>query len=204
MTRNVWGQFGARTIRATIAGVAGLLLAACADPPPPLPPPQPPPVEPVIAKPEPPPPLPVPPPDPPKPQPLELPGPIVFATGSDQLTSESEPALQRVAAYLGQQREVTLLRIEGHTDNQGTPKRNQKLSEARALSVAGWLIKNGVDCKRLVPVGFGETKPVADNKDEESRSRNRRTVFINAAVEGKEVGGARDGGGHVAGDPCKN
>ncbi|HEY4118571.1 MAG TPA: OmpA family protein [Byssovorax sp.] len=188
--------------RTTALALVGIAVAACSPPPEPPAPPPPPPPAPVVVV-EPPPPPPAPPPEAPKPVPLDLPGPIVFATGSDQLSAESEPALKRVAAYLTQQSEVTLLRIEGHTDNQGTKNRNQKLSEARALSVAGWLTKNGVDCKRLFPVGFGETRPLVENTDDESRAKNRRTVFINAAVDGKEVGGARDGGGHAAGDPCR-
>ncbi len=129
---------------------------------------------------------------------------MVFATGSDQLSPDSEPALKQVAAYMTQQNQVTLLRIEGHTDNQGWKSGNEKLSAARALAVASWLVTNGVDCKRLVPVGFGDTKPIAENDDEDGRAQNRRTVFIDAAVDGKPVGGVgADGGGNVAGNPCK-
>ena len=190
---------------ATLAiGAMGLALAACSPPPePPAPPAPPPPPAPVVIAETPPPPPPPPAPEPPKPKPLDLPGPIVFATGSDQLSPESAPALKRVAAYLAQRADVTLLRIEGHTDNQGMKRQNQRLSEARALSVASWLVRNGVDCKRLFPVGFGDTKPLVENNDDDNRAKNRRTVFINAAVQGKEVGGVRDGGGHVAGDPCR-
>jgi OOP family OmpA-OmpF porin len=128
---------------------------------------------------------------------------VVFATGSDRLSPESEPALRQVAAYLAQQKEVTLLRIEGHTDNQGLKNKNQKLSEARALSVAGWLVGAGVDCKRLLLVGFGDTRPLVENADEDGRAQNRRTVFISAAVEGKPVGGGATDGGNIAGDACK-
>ncbi len=179
---------------------AAIALAACAPPPaPPVAPPQEP--APVVVVEQAPPADPPKPPEPPKP--LELPGPVVFATGSDQLSPESEPALKQVAAYMAQQKEVTLLRVEGHTDNQGAKRANQKLSEARALSVAGWLVGNGIDCKRIVPVGFGDTRPVAENEDDGGRAQNRRTVFINAMVDGKAVGGNADGGGNVAGDPCK-
>ena len=182
---------------------AAMSLAACAPPPaPPVAPIQEPAPVPVVVAPiqEPP---PADPPKAPEPKPLELPGPVVFATGSDQLSPESEPALKQVAAYLAQQKDVTLLRIEGHTDNQGAKRANQKLSEARALSVAGWLVSSGIDCKRIVPVGFGDTKPVAENNDEDGRAQNRRTVFISAMVDGKSVGGSADGGGNIAGDPCK-
>jgi OOP family OmpA-OmpF porin len=202
MKRIAWNTLDTNVLRSTGLGLAAALVVACSAPPPPVVP-TPPPPEPV-ATPAPPPPPPAPEPPPPEPEPLKLPGPIVFATGSDQLSSDSEPALKQVAAYLGQKANVTLLRIEGHTDNLGLKNRNQKLSEARALSVASWLIKNGVDCKRLIAVGFGDSKPVVENTDDDSRSKNRRTVFINAAVDGKELGGkAPDGGGQVAGDPCK-
>jgi OmpA-OmpF porin, OOP family len=181
---------------------AVMSLAACA--PPPLPP-APPPPAPVVAAPEPAPPEgPEPTPaEPPKPEPLKLPGSVVFAPGSDRLSPESEPALTQVAEYMAQQKEVTLLRVEGHTDNVGFKTKNQKLSEARALSVAAWLVSKGVDCKRIMPVGFGDTRPVVENVDEDARAQNRRTVFINAVVDGKPVGGSADGGGNVAGDPCK-
>jgi OOP family OmpA-OmpF porin len=139
----------------------------------------------------------------PAPEPLALPGPVVFARGSDKLSPESEPALKQVVAYMSQEKEVTLLRIEGHTDNLGLSDQNQRLSEARALAVAGWLVSKGVDCKRLVAVGFGDTRPLVDNIDDESRSKNRRTMFINAAIDGKQIGADPTASGNVAGDPCK-
>ena len=62
----------------------------------------------------------------------------------------------------------------------------------------------GIDCKRLIPVGFGETKPVAPNDTPDNKAQNRRTAFVNAALKGKPIGGMPvDGGGKVAGDPCK-
>src|SRR5580693_5750859 len=61
----------------------------------------------------------------PTPEPLALPGPVVFARGSDKLSPESEPALKQVVAYMSQEKEVTLLRIEGHTDNLGLRDQNQ-------------------------------------------------------------------------------
>jgi len=66
------------------------------------------------------------------------------------------------------------LRIEGHTDSTGTREGNQALSQQRAAAVVAWLVKNGVAVSRLAAVGLGDTKPVADNKTEEGRARNRR------------------------------
>ncbi len=66
------------------------------------------------------------------------------------------------------------------------------------------LVAKGVDCKRLLPVGFGETKPRAENKTPEGKAQNRRTTFVNAALRGKAIGGAPlEGFGKIAGDPCK-
>jgi OOP family OmpA-OmpF porin len=89
---------------------------------------------------------------------------------------------------------VKALRIEGHTDNRGAPARNQKLSEERASAVAHWLVQHGVDCKRLVPVGYGDSDPIADNGSDEGRAQNRRTVFVDSRNS--------KSGGRPAGDPC--
>jgi OmpA-OmpF porin, OOP family len=175
--------------------------------------------EPKAAPPPPPPPAPEPPKEEPKPEPkpkldfkveggqLKLPGPVVFETNSDKLKPESDPVLEIVHEYLKAKPDITLLRIEGHTDMDGQDAANQTLSEKRALSVGRWLVAKGTDCKRLLPVGFGESKPVAGTKDkqtEEEKAQNRRTAFVNAALKGKPIGGLpTDGGGKVAGDPCK-
>lgn len=138
---------------------------------------------------------------------LKLPGPVVFETGSDKLKPESDEVLQVVKDYLDAKPEVTLLRIEGHTDNEGTKDKNQTLSEKRSLAVARWLTAKGIDCKRLLPVGFGQMKPIAgtpDKQTETEKDQNRRTAFVNAALKGKAIGGMPvDGGGHPAGDACK-
>ena len=135
---------------------------------------------------------------------LKLPGPVVFETGKATLKPESDEVLQIVHDYLKDKQDITLLRIEGHTDGDGNDADNQRLSEGRSLAVAQWLVGKGIDCKRLIPVGFGETKPVAANDTAENKAQNRRTAFVNAALKGKPIGGMPvDGGGKVAGDPCK-
>jgi OOP family OmpA-OmpF porin len=135
---------------------------------------------------------------------LRLPGPVVFETGKDILKPESDDVLKIVKDYLDAKPEITLLRIEGHTDSDGDDKANQTLSELRAMAVARWLVAKGTDCKRLIPVGFGESKPIAANDTPDNKAQNRRTAFVNAALRGKPIGGMPvDGGGKVAGDPCK-
>lgn len=135
---------------------------------------------------------------------LQLPGPVLFETGKDVLKPESDAVLSVVKSYLDAKPQVTLLRIEGHTDNVGNASDNQSLSERRSMAVARWLTGKGIKCKRLIPVGFGASKPVADNATAEGREQNRRTVFINAELKDKPIGGMPvDGGGVVAGDPCR-
>ncbi|HLY74191.1 MAG TPA: OmpA family protein [Planctomycetota bacterium] len=136
---------------------------------------------------------------------LILPGPIVFETNSDRLSPVSDDFLEVVHDYLDAKPEITLLRIEGHMDNDGNPADNRRLSERRALSVARWFIAAGIKCDRLIPVGFGSSKPTVPNDTPDHKAMNRRIWFVNASLRGGPIGGAPvDGGGKVAGDPCKD
>ena len=65
----------------------------------------------------------------------------------------------------------------GHTDSIGTDAYNQKLSVRRAESVKAYLVKKGVDSKKIYTEGKGESQPVADNKTKEGRAKNRRVVI---------------------------
>lgn len=130
---------------------------------------------------------------------LKLPKPILFVTDSDKLSPESEPALNHIKAFLVDKTFITLLRIEGHSDNPA----HQTLTEKRALAVARWLVAHGIDCKRLLPVGFGSTKPVAANDSPEGRAQNRRIEIAMAEMRGRAIGGMpTDGGGKLAGTVC--
>jgi OOP family OmpA-OmpF porin len=64
--------------------------------------------------------------------------------------------------------------LSGHTDNIGTDAYNQALSERRVGSVKDYVLKKGVDSGRVSGQGFGESKPIADNKTKEGRAKNRR------------------------------
>lgn len=132
---------------------------------------------------------------------LKMPGAIVFETGKAVLKPESEPVLDQLKLFIDEKKHITLIRVEGHTDNVGNAKDNLKLSGDRALAVKNWLINKGIDSKRLIAVGFGDTKPVADNSKEEGRSQNRRTEFIVVETNGKPwLGAVPDGGATVFGD----
>ncbi|MBI4957554.1 MAG: OmpA family protein, partial [Myxococcales bacterium] len=150
------------------------------------------------------PPLPPLPPTPPGAGLLPLPGPVLFDTGRATLRPESDAVLTVALAKLRARADITLLRIEVHSDSMGSEVMNQSLTEQRSLSVARWLVAHGTACRRLLPVGFGETRPIADNATEAGRAQNRRTELHVAALHGRPVGGMPiDGGGKVAGDPCR-
>ncbi len=70
------------------------------------------------------------------------------------------------------------IRIAGHTDNVGNPRRNQRLSEARAEAVKAYLVAHGIDESRIEAVGFGDTQPVAPNDTDEGRAQNRRIEAV--------------------------
>jgi len=67
------------------------------------------------------------------------------------------------------------IEISGHTDNVGKPADNLSLSNNRAKAVVNYLIGKKIAPQRLTAKGYGETKPVADNKTEEGKAKNRRT-----------------------------
>jgi outer membrane protein OmpA-like peptidoglycan-associated protein len=68
--------------------------------------------------------------------------------------------------------------VAGHTDNVGANDMNLTLSRQRAESVIAWMAGHGVDRTRLVPAGFGDTRPVAPNTDEVGRQKNRRVDLV--------------------------
>ena len=128
---------------------------------------------------------------------------VTFKTGSAELTDEGKEALIQVKEFLIQKDYISTLRVEGHFDNSSAESVSQALTEKRALAVCKWLVENAVDCKRLIAVGFGSTKPIASNDDPIGKAQNRRMEFIPAAIKGKAISGLPlDGGAVVAGDPC--
>lgn len=135
---------------------------------------------------------------------LVLPAPIVFKAGTAELDEkQSLDALRHIQEYLTAKAYISKVRLEAHTDCDGEAEANQKLTEQRALAVAQWLKAQGIACQRLLPVGFGGTKPVAANSTPEGRAQNRRVTVVNAELRGRAIGGMPvDGGGKVAGDPC--
>jgi OOP family OmpA-OmpF porin len=101
---------------------------------------------------------------------------IYFKTGSAELDRESEPLLDTGADIANRCPSVTF-QVEGHTDNVGGRRSNQRLSEQRAKSVVDYLKAKGIAATRIQSAGYGETRPVAPNDTEAGRAKNRRIEF---------------------------
>ncbi|MCE9667574.1 Ig-like domain-containing protein [Myxococcus stipitatus] len=112
---------------------------------------------------------------------------VYFATGKDIILPRSFPLLKQVAAVLRANPQVELLRVEGHTDNQGKAAFNMDLSRRRAGNVREFLVKEGIDAARLEAEGYGQTKPVDTNKTAAGRENNRRVEFTILRVGKVEV-----------------
>ena len=102
---------------------------------------------------------------------------IQFKTGSAKLTKKSYGTLNDIADLMNRIPEANL-EVQGHTDNKGSDVKNQKLSESRAQAVVAYLEKRGVNSSRLRAVGYGPSKPIADNGDAAGRAQNRRVELV--------------------------
>jgi outer membrane protein OmpA-like peptidoglycan-associated protein len=102
---------------------------------------------------------------------------VHFATGSATILPDSFPMLQEIANLLKANVAIKKMLIEGHTDDRGDDQMNLKLSQNRADSVKAWLTQHGVETGRLDAQGFGETRPIDDNKTDKGRAANRRVEF---------------------------
>jgi outer membrane protein OmpA-like peptidoglycan-associated protein len=101
---------------------------------------------------------------------------IVFESGKDVIKNSSFDVLDKVVSIL-QENSDFKLKISGHTDSQGNDSQNLKLSEKRAFATKKYLIDKGILDNRLESMGYGETKPIADNASKEGRATNRRVEF---------------------------
>jgi outer membrane protein OmpA-like peptidoglycan-associated protein len=101
---------------------------------------------------------------------------IFFDFDKATLKPESQAEIDKVVDLLT---DYPFLRIEieAHTDDQGSDAYNLKLSEDRAKAVVDALVKEKIEVERLAWKGYGETKPLAPNTNEEGRAKNRRVEF---------------------------
>ena len=113
---------------------------------------------------------------------LNLPEGVTFDVGRATIKPQFYRALDAVASTLNQYGN-TRLEIEGHTDSTGSAAMNQQLSENRAMAVASHLASRGVARDRMYAVGYGMTRPIADNSTAEGRARNRRVEIIVIPVQ---------------------
>jgi OOP family OmpA-OmpF porin len=102
---------------------------------------------------------------------------INFDTGKSDIKPESLPIIDQIAALMNAHADLELS-IEGHTDNVGTPASNKTLSEQRAKSVMNAVVQKGIAAGRLTAVGWGQDRPIADNRSEDGRAKNRRVEIV--------------------------
>lgn len=102
---------------------------------------------------------------------------VFFDSAKWDLRPESTEELTRLYEYLEENPDLSI-QINAHTDNVGSNKANQKLSQQRSQSVVEFLIEMGIDSSRLEGKGFGEEYPIAPNDSDEGRQENRRVEFM--------------------------
>jgi OOP family OmpA-OmpF porin len=115
---------------------------------------------------------------------------IRFAFNSDRILPPSFPVLDKAVAVLNEFPDLRL-EISGHTDNVGTREKNVDLSQRRAAAVRAYFVSKGIAEARLVAVGHGPDKPVADNKTAAGKAQNRRVEF-NLIIENAETPAANE------------
>ncbi|MDX5363864.1 MAG: OmpA family protein [Pseudazoarcus pumilus] len=108
---------------------------------------------------------------------LQAPDNITFDTNRADVKPQFRPVLDQIAASI-RQYPGTVVRVEGHTDSTGSAAYNQTLSENRAKSVASYLIGRGTEANRIQAMGYGFSRPVADNATAAGRALNRRVEVL--------------------------
>jgi len=115
-------------------------------------------------------------------------GDVLFDFGKYDLRPEAREKLAKLSGIILGHPGLNLA-VEGHTDNVGSDEVNQKLSEQRAESVRGYLIKQGLADNTVTSRGFGKTTPVADNSSVAGRQKNRRVeIVVSGEVIGVKIG----------------
>jgi outer membrane protein OmpA-like peptidoglycan-associated protein len=134
---------------------------------------------------------------------LLLPNDILFDIHAYDVKDDKDPMLDYVADYLKERPAITKFRIEGHVYTEKSTEENLKLSLQRAAIVSYYLTVRGISCDRLIPVAFGDLKPIAPT-DECNINNNTRVDFFQAEVNHKAIiGNAVDGFAVKVYDPCE-
>ena len=98
---------------------------------------------------------------------------ILYISNSGQLMPETKGKLNRIISNMKARPEVKI-KVEGHSDNEGTFRNNLKVSRIRAMKVLRYLYRYGIPERRIIAIAHGETRPAATNKTPEGRKLNRR------------------------------
>jgi OOP family OmpA-OmpF porin len=109
-----------------------------------------------------------------------------FDTNSAKLKPTANAKLDQVVDFAAKNKDANLT-VTGYTDNRGSAKLNDKLSAKRAGSVKAYLVKKGVDAKRIIAAGKGMANPIGDNKTKAGRALNRRVEINSVVKEEKKV-----------------
>ena len=112
---------------------------------------------------------------------LNMPGNVTFGTDSSDLSPAFFKVLNSVGKVLAEY-EKTVVEVAGHTDSTGSDSYNQSLSERRAASVSAYLSGQGVMSQRVITLGMGEARPIADNNSATGRQANRRVEITMVPV----------------------
>jgi large repetitive protein len=113
---------------------------------------------------------------------------VYFATNKDVILPRSFNLLKQVAAVLRANPQIEKVRVEGHTDSQGSDAKNLDLSQRRANNVRRRLIEQEkIGAERLEATGYGETRPVDSNLTSKGRENNRRVEFTILRMDGVDT-----------------
>lgn len=102
---------------------------------------------------------------------------VNFDTNKSNIKDSDKAAINEVVTLLKNDPKLKLS-VEGHTDNVGSPLSNKNLSQARSDSLVAYMVAGGIPANRLVAKGFGSEVPVADNRSEEGKAKNRRVELV--------------------------
>ena len=114
-----------------------------------------------------------------------------------RLARSAYAVLDDVAAYLRKHPDIVQVEIQGHTDARGRAAQKLRLSQQRAEVVKQYLVKKGIDAKRLRVKGFGGTRPVASNRTRAGRARNSRLEFHILGESGRSGASGAGAAGHL-------
>ena len=109
---------------------------------------------------------------------------VLFGSNSDAIPPSANAEIDKLGTLLSwPQYTDYVVQLEGHTDGQGSARKNQTLSEKRVQNIKGYLVQNfHLDPARVRTIGHGSSKPIASNDTPEGRSQNRRVEVVNLGL----------------------